>query len=1141
MADPASQPVPEGDARLALVGVLIGKYAGVIGNATVLSSEIAVTAAAVADSARAAVEVLTTDRASPIADLRLGFPQLRSPNIDSVLVAVQTIDSDCGFGVLRLSAALPLPVALSVPGTGQIPGMGTECDVLYADASQQFFEVSGRVGERLKSGFRLRLKGDAASPAMGAPVFADGRIVGIVVSGPKQDVELDQSSFDSPALATPSVEVLSVDAMARSTVTTAVRNLLRRIEADQKTPRPLHTGMEITQTPVAESARSDEAVSSEPTAAGRSAEVSATLAATPNQKSEPPAISLSDREMFARLSVSARGAVERANGMRIAMGLKEVHMEQLVVGLFEKHDGPTRRLFGKAQIDAPTLLKIIHEVRDQEIPTSYTPVSLEAFPPLSEHANKAIQAAVRRRSEQHTDLLRSRHLLYGALSVDECGLIKALQEHGIRKEDIYTVVTDDLTHQDPGAVNDAPTGTAPSSPQNTPEARTEPRAVSPTPRVDSDLWSEEDRLGYEAYARTIASLITHRETRPPMTIGIKAPWGAGKTTLMKRVQHLLDGDAHLSEQNRSGILQEGPAQVTMRELLKELKVSSPPGKLEEKRNQDREAQRPVAKPSPDGKAPEREESRSDVLGRLKATQSKDGAAYGLEPRITVWFNAWKYQTSEQIWAGMAHCIISQVTARMSVRERELFWVRLHARRINANEVRRKVYEQIVRQLFPLALMALVVCAIVIWVAVSFPVLGPIRYVISGISLLGGLLGVIWKAWDKLGEKAAGTMRELIREPDYEGKMGYLHLVESDIREVLQLATVAPVTTGNQKVNPLVVFVDDLDRCAPNKVAEVVEAINLFLCGDYPNCVFVLGMEPGMVAAALEVANKDVIQKAEEMGLTDHTAPVGWRFMEKIVQLPIMIPPPTKAGQQKYVNWLTAGGTEFRESGGTVEQKEDQGGAQKGGSRPAHYGEEEDKKVKSYLEKIGPAKSASEAARKGVDVVAQAPAEEKWAAQEAGNRIYERTLSENDPVTAQFLERVAQLVSGNPRQIKRYVNVFRFYSTLRHSLRLAGVVPSEDLPSDEMLAKFVALSIRWPHAVDCLRAKEVYGADGKKCTLLALLETRSKKIGGKTADGAWEKLVGKDGFDMGEWAKGRAFREFLAEGESLCAKEGHGLW
>jgi len=61
---------------------------------------------------------------------------------------------------------------------------------------------------------------------------------------------------------------------------------------------------------------------------------------------------------------------------------------------------------------------------------------------------------------------------------------------------------------------------------------------------------------------------------------------------------------------------------------------------------------------------------------------------------------------------------------------------------------------------------------------------------QGVTVLCGLFGVISKAWNKLGDKAAATVKELVREPNYEGKMGYLHLVESDIREVLNLVTAA---------------------------------------------------------------------------------------------------------------------------------------------------------------------------------------------------------------------------------------------------------------------------------------------------------------------------------------------------------------
>jgi len=46
-------------------------------------------------------------------------------------------------------------------------------------------------------------------------------------------------------------------------------------------------------------------------------------------------------------------------------------------------------------------------------------------------------------------------------------------------------------------------------------------------------------------------------------------------------------------------------------------------------------------------------------------------------------------------------------------------------------------------------------------------------------------------------------------------------------------------------------------------------------------------------------------------------------------------------------------------------------------------------VQRYIEKIGLAQGASEVAKRGIDMVAQAPVEERWAAREAGNRVYGR--------------------------------------------------------------------------------------------------------------------------------------------------------
>jgi hypothetical protein len=58
----------------------------------------------------------------------------------------------------------------------------------------------------------------------------------------------------------------------------------------------------------------------------------------------------------------------------------------------------------------------------------------------------------------------------------------------------------------------------------------------------------------------------------------------------------------------------------------------------------------------------------------------------IEPKVTVWFNAWKYQSTEQVWAGLADSIVTQVAARMDPVERELFFLELNLRRQDLDSI-----------------------------------------------------------------------------------------------------------------------------------------------------------------------------------------------------------------------------------------------------------------------------------------------------------------------------------------------------------------------------------------------------------------------------------------------------------------------
>ena len=89
---------------------------------------------------------------------------------------------------------------------------------------------------------------------------------------------------------------------------------------------------------------------------------------------------------------------------------------------------------------------------------------------------------------------------------------------------------------------------------------------------------------------------------------------------------------------------------------------------------------------------------------------------------------------------------------------------------------------------------------------------------------------------------------------------------------------------------LVVFIDDLDRCLPEKAVDVLEAIKLFM--DAPGCVFVLGLDQQVIARGIEIKYREAGLTAGPPEERKGNRPLidGTRYLEKIIQLPFHIPP-----------------------------------------------------------------------------------------------------------------------------------------------------------------------------------------------------------------------------------------------------------
>ncbi len=81
-----------------------------------------------------------------------------------------------------------------------------------------------------------------------------------------------------------------------------------------------------------------------------------------------------------------------------------------------------------------------------------------------------------------------------------------------------------------------------------------------------------------------------------------------------------------------------------------------------------------------------------------------------------------------------------------------------------------------------------------------------------------------------------------------------------------------------KIDKLVVFIDELDRCSPDTILETLEAIRLFLFTG--NVAFIIGADERHIAYAI----KRKFQNIEGLQID-----IGKEYLEKIIQYPIKIP------------------------------------------------------------------------------------------------------------------------------------------------------------------------------------------------------------------------------------------------------------
>ena len=324
-----------------------------------------------------------------------------------------------------------------------------------------------------------------------------------------------------------------------------------------------------------------------------------------------------------------------------------------------------------------------------------------------------------------------------------------------------------------------------------------------------DTWTTEDELGYSLYAQAITDSIFNGSSVPPLTIGIQAPWGQGKTSLMRMIQQRFDPEA--PERDLRNLESNGETAVAatyghLRDWLKQAAVrkqnacARTPPTGSDKSSADTVLQeggtRDDANVS-ESPSPAREPWQTEDIDNLIGDRGpggryrRPGLLINERRRIpTVWFNPLYYGTTEQIWAGLAHAMLQQLSSQLeNPIEREEFWFRLQLRRINVDAVLRDLRKAFWLRVVPMT--------------AGYAAIGIVALLVAMFQDVWALLGVVGAAgaasyhgWlrKQASEKTWSLERQFERyvsEPDYRSDLGLLHWVDHDLdrRSIYYVATI----------------------------------------------------------------------------------------------------------------------------------------------------------------------------------------------------------------------------------------------------------------------------------------------------------------------------------------------------------------
>jgi hypothetical protein len=282
------------------------------------------------------------------------------------------------------------------------------------------------------------------------------------------------------------------------------------------------------------------------------------------------------------------------------------------------------------------------------------------------------------------------------------------------------------------------------------------------------------------------------------------------------------------------------------------------------------------------------------------------------------------------------------------------------------------------------------------------------------------------------------IRERTSSADYEKHLGLIAMIHRDFKKLSELMQAVRDQRGDPslpRIDRIILYIDDLDRChPPEKVVRVLEAVHLLLF--FPLFVVVVGVDSRWVSRSLYkhyqgMLADEAIVPTEERSELSRAPAESQDFLEKIFQVPFWLRRMDPGAVQRLIHRLIQAPEVEAAAPPPPPADVDSLGA--GSTTPSTGGGHA-----SATTAEAPARAAAKRLTREAEIVGEAVGEALTAPSES---------LKITPAELEFMDQVAPLMPRTPRSVKRFVNIYRLYKAALSPQAFARFVGTPDRPGN----------------------------------------------------------------------------------------------